>query len=184
MIKLCCEYLSVRCIWLYVIIMSRTHLRVNPHSTFAWISRNSLLLTVLDLFHIFNKNDNNNNTLIISTGINNEAKHETTFTLSTNLEQSTSNNLEQLRTTSDNLEQPGTTSNNLEQPRTISQNEITNTYKMTRSWIWTANAETVTGSPWWWVFEKAAPDLNTVFQKIGVQSNKTAFRNSRTIKLK
>ena len=32
MIELCCEYLSVRCIWLYVIIMSRTSFRVNPHS--------------------------------------------------------------------------------------------------------------------------------------------------------
>ena len=30
-----CEYLSVRCIWLYVFIMSRTSLRVNPHSTVA-----------------------------------------------------------------------------------------------------------------------------------------------------
>ena len=52
---------------------------------------------------------------------------------SNNQLRTTSNNLEQLRTTSDNLEQPGTTSTNLEQPRTISQNEITNTYKMTRS---------------------------------------------------
>ena len=32
MTELCCEYLSVRCIWLPVIIMSRTSLRVNPHS--------------------------------------------------------------------------------------------------------------------------------------------------------
>ena len=32
MIELCCEYLSVQCIWLYVIIMSRTSFRVNPHS--------------------------------------------------------------------------------------------------------------------------------------------------------
>ena len=31
-IYLCCEYLSVRCIWLYVIIMSRMNFRVNPHS--------------------------------------------------------------------------------------------------------------------------------------------------------
>ena len=30
MIKLCCEYLSAWCIWLYVLIMSRTHFRVNP----------------------------------------------------------------------------------------------------------------------------------------------------------
>ena len=32
MIELCCEYLSVRCIGLYVIIMSRTSFRVNLHS--------------------------------------------------------------------------------------------------------------------------------------------------------
>ena len=43
MIEQCCEYLSVRCISLYVFIMSRTSLRLNPHSTVAWISRNSLL---------------------------------------------------------------------------------------------------------------------------------------------
>ena len=30
MIKLCCEYLSVRSIWLHVLIMSRTRLRVQP----------------------------------------------------------------------------------------------------------------------------------------------------------
>ena len=32
MIELCCEYLSVRCIWLYVLIMSRTCFRANLHS--------------------------------------------------------------------------------------------------------------------------------------------------------
>ena len=32
MIEVCCEFLSVRCIWLHVIIMSRTSFRVNPHS--------------------------------------------------------------------------------------------------------------------------------------------------------
>ena len=45
MIKLCCEYLSVRCIWLFVIIMSRTRFRVNLHSIVAWMSRNSFLET-------------------------------------------------------------------------------------------------------------------------------------------
>ena len=30
MIELCCEYLSVRCICLYVLIMSRMRFRVNP----------------------------------------------------------------------------------------------------------------------------------------------------------
>ena len=43
MIELSCEYLSVRCIWSYVFIMSRSSFRVNPHSTVGWISRNSLL---------------------------------------------------------------------------------------------------------------------------------------------
>ena len=43
MMELCCEYLSVRCIWLNVFIMSRRSFRVNPHSTVAWMSRNSLL---------------------------------------------------------------------------------------------------------------------------------------------
>ena len=28
--------------WLYVLVMSRTRFRVNPHSIVAWISRNSL----------------------------------------------------------------------------------------------------------------------------------------------
>ena len=32
--------------WLYVLIMSRTHFTVNPHSIFAWMSRNSLLETI------------------------------------------------------------------------------------------------------------------------------------------
>ena len=32
MIDLCCEYLSVRCIWLYFIMMPRTNFRGNPHS--------------------------------------------------------------------------------------------------------------------------------------------------------
>ena len=43
MIELCCEYLSVWCIWLYFLIMSCTRFRVNPHSIVAWMSRNSLL---------------------------------------------------------------------------------------------------------------------------------------------
>ena len=32
-------------LWLYVLVMSRTHFRVNPHSIFAWMSRDSLLET-------------------------------------------------------------------------------------------------------------------------------------------
>ena len=36
-------FISVRCIWLYVLVMSRTRFRVNPHSIVAWMSRNTLL---------------------------------------------------------------------------------------------------------------------------------------------
>ena len=35
--------LSLIGLWLYVLIMSRTCFRVNPHSIVAWMSRNSLL---------------------------------------------------------------------------------------------------------------------------------------------
>ena len=45
MIELCCEYLSVLCIWLYVLIMSHMRLKVNPHSIVAWMSRKSFLKT-------------------------------------------------------------------------------------------------------------------------------------------
>ena len=41
-IELCSEYLSARCIWLYVLVMSRKRFRVNTHSIVAWMSRNSL----------------------------------------------------------------------------------------------------------------------------------------------
>ena len=43
MIELCSGYLSVRCIWLYVLVMSRTRFRVNPPCSVAWMSRNYLL---------------------------------------------------------------------------------------------------------------------------------------------
>ena len=45
MIELNCEYLSIRCIWLYVLDMSCTRLRVTPYSIFTSMSRNSLLQT-------------------------------------------------------------------------------------------------------------------------------------------
>ena len=45
MIELCCEYLSVLWIWLYVLIMSHMRLKVNPHSIVAWMSRKSFLKT-------------------------------------------------------------------------------------------------------------------------------------------
>ena len=35
--ELCSEYLSVRCIWLYVLLMSHTCFRVNPDSIVAWM---------------------------------------------------------------------------------------------------------------------------------------------------
>ena len=40
---------SVRCIWLYVVIMPCTRFRVNLHSIVAWMSRNSLLLALIPL---------------------------------------------------------------------------------------------------------------------------------------
>ena len=43
MINLSSEYLSIRCIWLYVLVMCRTLSWVNPHSIVAWMSRNSFL---------------------------------------------------------------------------------------------------------------------------------------------
>ena len=43
MIGLSCEHLSQWCLWLYVLAISRTHFKVNPHSIFTWMSRNSLL---------------------------------------------------------------------------------------------------------------------------------------------
>ena len=43
MIELFSEYLSVSCIWLYVLVMPRTRFRVNPHSIFAWMSIKFLL---------------------------------------------------------------------------------------------------------------------------------------------
>ena len=43
MIELCCEYLSVRCIWLDLFIMSGTSLRVNPPSDMAPASSKEFL---------------------------------------------------------------------------------------------------------------------------------------------
>ena len=44
MLELCCEYLSVQCIWLYVLVVSRRCFKVNPHSIVAWMSRSKELL--------------------------------------------------------------------------------------------------------------------------------------------
>ena len=45
MIKLSCEYLSVRCIWLCVLFLSRTRFRLSPHFIVASMSNNSLIKT-------------------------------------------------------------------------------------------------------------------------------------------
>ena len=42
MIDLCSEYLSVRCIWLYVLFMSRMRFRGNPYSIVSWMSKKLL----------------------------------------------------------------------------------------------------------------------------------------------
>ena len=56
MTELCCEYLSVRCIWLYVIIMSRTSFGVNPHSI-VYLNVKELLARSRQ--HICNLSDSN-----------------------------------------------------------------------------------------------------------------------------
>ena len=56
MIELCCEYLSVRCIWLYVIIMSRASFRVNPHPI---VCLNVKELLAQSRRHIWNLSDSN-----------------------------------------------------------------------------------------------------------------------------
>ena len=43
MIELCSECLSVQCIWLYVLVMSRTRFRVNPHSIYSCLNFKELL---------------------------------------------------------------------------------------------------------------------------------------------
>ena len=43
MIELCSEYLCASCIWLYVLVMSRTPFRVNPDVIVASISKNSFI---------------------------------------------------------------------------------------------------------------------------------------------
>ena len=45
MIELCCEFLPVRCLWLYLIIISRTSFKMNLHSIVPWMSKNSLFET-------------------------------------------------------------------------------------------------------------------------------------------
>ena len=57
MIELCCEYLSVQSIWLYVCIMLCTCFRVNRHCIVVWMSRNFLLET--STINIWNLSDCN-----------------------------------------------------------------------------------------------------------------------------
>ena len=54
MIELFCEYLSVPCFWLHVIIMSDMSLRVNPHSI---VCRNFNELLVLSIRYISSLSD-------------------------------------------------------------------------------------------------------------------------------
>ena len=56
MIELCCEYLSVWCIWLYVIIISCMSVRVNPHSI---VCLNVKALLDWSRCHIWSLNDRN-----------------------------------------------------------------------------------------------------------------------------
>ena len=56
MIELCCKYLSVRCIWQYVIIMGRKTLRVNSHYT---VYLNAKEPFALSRWHIWSLIDNN-----------------------------------------------------------------------------------------------------------------------------
>ena len=59
MIELCCKYLFVCFIWLYVVIKSCICSRVNLNSTVAWMPRNSLLKTdtiskTIDMKEVYN----------------------------------------------------------------------------------------------------------------------------------
>ena len=56
MIELSCEYLSLWCIWLYVIIMSHTSFRVNPHSI---VCLNVKELLARSRRHIWSLSDSN-----------------------------------------------------------------------------------------------------------------------------
>ena len=56
MTELCCEYLSMWCIWLYVIIMSPTRFRMNPHSI-ACLNAKELLAR--SRCHIWSLSDSN-----------------------------------------------------------------------------------------------------------------------------
>ena len=50
--ELCCEYSSVRCIWLHVIIMSRTSFRVNLHSVVCLNVKELLTCSLLQIWRL------------------------------------------------------------------------------------------------------------------------------------
>ena len=52
MIDMRCEYLSVRCIWLYVIITSRTDFRVNLYSIVAMNVKELLARDIRDIWSL------------------------------------------------------------------------------------------------------------------------------------
>ena len=59
MIELCCEYLPVRCMWLYVIIMSRTRFRVNLHSIVCLNVKELLVRSRCHIWSLSKLSDNN-----------------------------------------------------------------------------------------------------------------------------
>ena len=72
--ELCCEHLSVRCIWLYVIVMSSMSLRLNLHSI---VCLNVKELLARSKRHIWSLNDNKiqtHNNLVCKWTLNHLAK--------------------------------------------------------------------------------------------------------------
>ena len=75
MVELFCEYLSVRCIWRYVIIMSRTSFRVNPHPIFCLNVKELLASRRLHIWSLSNsKGIRTHNDLVREGTINHLAK--------------------------------------------------------------------------------------------------------------
>ena len=74
MIKLRCEYLSVRCIWLYVAVLSCARFRLNPHSIVAWMPRNACSKQLQSLKLKWLQLDPNQNHLVRKQTLNHLAK--------------------------------------------------------------------------------------------------------------
>ena len=51
------KYLSVRCIWMYLLLMSRTRFRVNPHSVVPGMSKKILARNNRDLWRLSDCSD-------------------------------------------------------------------------------------------------------------------------------